>query len=471
MIKEDVVEAPASWSAAESAMWHAFRRGEQLDLRAWDDRRIGASSIAQLLIAGPEPEPGHSNHLRLCGAVITGSLNLSAAQVEAPIRFSSCLFEEEVVLDGARLANVHMTECQLLGLSAISAQFDQWLGFPDSHFAGEVQLFNSRISGTVEFDGCYIGGALTLGRAVVEGGLHLRRGCEVNGKLRLNGIQVQGALLACGLVVNGQIDAIGARIGDALSFVDVTVRHPRDWALIFTDVQASRVTLHLNSASTGAVTLRDAHFGRLIDDIVNWPPACLVDLGGFTYDRLSERTGVGLPPTVEERLLWLRTYGVLNGDLQPSVGRHFAPGPYEQLAGALRQEGREQESRAVLREMERLRHRAWGRLGAWWGTVQDVMVGFGYLPGRALLWLSVLLFSAMAYFQVSGPLARVKPGEGPTWDPFLYSLDVVVPFISLGHDTVWDPTGWDKVISVLLMVAGWVLVTTIIAGIGRTLKR
>ncbi|MFJ7779477.1 hypothetical protein [Streptomyces yangpuensis] len=465
------MEAPVGWSAAESAMWHSFRRGEQLDLRAWDDRRIRASSIAQLLLAGPEPEPGHSNHLHLCGAAVLGSLNLSAAQVEVPIRFSSCTFEEEVVLDGARLVNVHMTECQLPGLSAISTHVDQWLGFPDSQFAGEVQLFNARVSGTVEFDGCSIGGALTLGRAVVEGGLHLRRGCEVDGKLRLKGIQVQGALLACGLVVNGQIDATGARIGDSLSFVDVTVHCPRDWALILAEVQASRVTLHLNSASSGAVTLRDAHFGRLIDDINNWPPACLVDLGGFTYDRLSDRTGDGLRPTVEERLLWLRTHGVLNGALQPAVERHFAPGPYEQLAGALRQEGREQESRAVLREMERLRHRAWGRLGAWWGTVQDVMVGFGYLPGRALLWLSVLLFSAMAYFQVAGPLARVKRDEGPTWDPFLYSLDVVVPFISLGHDTAWDPTGWDKAVSVLLMVAGWFLVTTVIAGMGRTLRR
>ncbi|OEV11096.1 hypothetical protein AN218_14540 [Streptomyces nanshensis] len=103
--------------------------------------------------------------------------------------------------------------------------------------------------------------------------------------------------------------------------------------------------------------------------------------------------------------------------------------------------------------------------------MQDVVVGFGYVPSRALIWLSALLFTATAYFQASGPLAAIKPDEAPTWDPFLYSLDVLIPFISLGHDTVWDPTGRDKAVFILLMVAGWVLTTTVIAGLGRVLQR
>ncbi|WP_141747580.1 hypothetical protein [Streptomyces nanshensis] len=466
-----MADAPARWSSAERAMWHAFRRGERLDLRMWSDRKIRASSIAQLLLAGPEPEPGHANHLCLYGADVTGALNLSAALIEIPVGFHHCAFEEQVVLDGARLVNMHMEACQLPGLRGVSVHVAQWLGFPDTHIAGEVQLFNAQVAGTVEFDGCTIDGALTLGRAAIDGSLHMRRDCIVHGKLRLKGIQVQGALLARGLVVNGKINMIGARIGDVLSLVDVTAYCPEDWALSLIEVQASRVTLHLNEASSGAVSLRDAHFGRLIDDVANWPGRCTVDLGGFTYDRLSERIGGGPRSTVRDRLIWLRTYAVLDGALQPAVDRPFARGPYEQLAAVLGNEGREQDARAVLREKERLRHQARGRLGAWWGTMQDVVVGFGYVPSRALIWLSALLFTATAYFQASGPLAAIKPDEAPTWDPFLYSLDVLIPFISLGHDTVWDPTGRDKAVFILLMVAGWVLTTTVIAGLGRVLQR
>jgi hypothetical protein len=110
-------------------------------------------------------------------------------------------------------------------------------------------------------------------------------------------------------------------------------------------------------------------------------------------------------------------------------------------------------------------------LGAFWGALQEIMVGFGYRPGRALVWLTAMLGTATIYFQLSGPLTPINPEEAPTWDPFLYSLDVPVPLISLGHDTVRDPTGWDKTITIILMITGRVLVTTVIAGLGRTLKR
>jgi hypothetical protein len=112
-----------------------------------------------------------------------------------------------------------------------------------------------------------------------------------------------------------------------------------------------------------------------------------------------------------------------------------------------------------------------GPLGSIWGVIQDVTVGFGYRPGHALAWLVAVLTAATVYFDQVGPLPRATPSTGPAWDPFLYTLDILIPLLSLGHDTAWNPTGWAKAVTVMLMVTGWVLVTTVIAGVGRALKR
>jgi hypothetical protein len=112
-----------------------------------------------------------------------------------------------------------------------------------------------------------------------------------------------------------------------------------------------------------------------------------------------------------------------------------------------------------------------GRLGAMWGTVQDVAIGFGYRPARALLWLIVVLAAGGGWFAWTGPLRPVKPGEGPTWDPLLYTLDLLVPLVDLGHERAWDPVGADKAVAVVVIAAGWILATTVVAGAGRALRR
>src|SRR6185503_21310899 len=99
---------------------------------------------------------------------------------------------------------------------------------------------------------------------------------------------------------------------------------------------------------------------------------------------------------------------------------------------------------------ERLRHRAMGRLGAVWGAVQDVAIGFGYRPARALWWLLAVLALSTGWYAVAGPLRAVKPDETPTWDPLLYSLDLLVPLVDLGHEQAWDPIGADKAVAVLV---------------------
>jgi hypothetical protein len=117
-----------------------------------------------------------------------------------------------------------------------------------------------------------------------------------------------------------------------------------------------------------------------------------------------------------------------------------------------------------------------------WGWLQDAIVGYGYAPMRAFALVIAIWAAASVVLTISAPtclrgnisspgLCSVKADEHPTWDPWLYTLDLLVPVVDLGHSNVWDPTGWSKVLMYVLTVTGWVLVTTVIAATARVLKR
>lgn len=404
-----------------------------------------------------------------------------------------CHFDEKVTLDQAEFVSLDLDGCHLPGLEAEALRFGAWFGMRGAQVVGDLWMFNARIGGAADLGGTSVAGDFTFGCAVVDGELRLSgfnctgvtrlRSCRVAGDLDLagavlggaeagagalsaSGLAVEGSLLAHGATFRGETNLIGVRVGGTLALVDVTLETAAAdrWTLLLIEAQAPMATLRPTAGSHGRISLRDARFGRFVDDVVGWPEAVTVELDGFTYERLTHRTPDTARPTVAQRLDWLARQTT-------ATGTGFSPTPYEQLAVALQREGHEQHARQVLRAKERLRHRALGRLGGLWGAVQDAVVGFGYLPARALGWLAFVLACGTCYFQVAGAPRPIKLDEAPSWDPFLYSLDQVVPIVTLGHDSAWNPTGPDKAVTLTLIVAGWVLVTTVVTGVGRTLKR
>ncbi|WP_433607401.1 hypothetical protein ACQP2P_32695 [Dactylosporangium sp. CA-139114] len=463
----------------------AFRAGLPFDARG---AAVPAALIAGLLLDGPPARAGRTARVDLSGARVTGRLDLTGARVDAPLRLRGCTFEQPIALDHAELGSVNLDGATLPSLDAESLRVRRWFGMRGARVAGEAWLHHVRVDGALDLSGTSFGGAVNLQRAVVEGDARLGHGSSYACGVRLDGARIAGdlnlaqctahapkpggtAIAASGAVIGGGLWAhelvaegtvmlIGLRAAAAITLQRTQLRAPDGDALLLIEAQTAMLTLRPAPSSAGTVVLRDAHVGRLVDDPAGWPQACAIELAGLTYERISRRSNDATAWTARERLAWMARY-------DPS----FAPGPYDQLAAALRRDGREQEARQVLRERERLRHRAMGRLGAVWGAVQDATIGFGYRPARALLWLLAVLGGGAAWFAHSGPLAPVKPGEGPTWDPLLYTLDLLVPLVDLGHEHAWNPTGPDKAVAVAIMAAGWVLATTVIAGAGRALRR
>jgi hypothetical protein len=81
--------------------------------------------------------------------------------------------------------------------------------------------------------------------------------------------------------------------------------------------------------------------------------------------------------------------------------------------------------------------------GKIWGHLQDITVGYGFRPMRAAAWLLTLLsFGTM-----------------------------LLPVIDFGQEHAYQPIGPWQWLGYALIAAGWILATTIAAGITRTITR
>ena len=211
-----------------------------------------------------------------------------------------------------------------------------------------------------------------------------------------------------------------------------------------------------------AISLASANVKELADGATSWPAAAPINISGFNYERLDSDLSAA------ERLMWLKR-------ATPT----YASGPYEELAACLDLAGQDDEARTIRLASIRRAHQSKNLVIRLWGSLQDAVIGYGYAPGRALAVFVLLLMGAGLWFSfgaadclpTSPGLCPVKADEHPTWDPWLYSLDLLIPLVDLGHEKAWDPLGVSKMVTMVLVMSGWVLTTTVIAAASRTLRR
>ncbi|MFJ9697532.1 hypothetical protein [Kitasatospora sp. NPDC101183] len=432
---------PPHWTPDEQRLWHAYRRGERLDLRGTDPQpEVRAEALTHLLVDPPPAEAGRVARLDLVGARVTGALDLTGARIGVPVKLLECAFEERVRLDYAEVTWWNLDGSRLPGLDGEGLRVGLWLGLRDAVVEDELWLHDARISGGLDLSRSTLRGA--------DGFALMGKQMVVDGGLRAQGLCAKGALLLSRTRVAGTLDLTGARL-------TATDRAPGRGAADLEDLHARRLVLNLHPDSTGVIGLASAELGTLVADPSRWPVGCAVDLTAAAF--------TGLEPTAapaRARLAWL-------------AGHLTAPSPavHTRVAAAYRQAGREQAAREVLIHRERLRHRALHLPGRVWGRLLEAVIGYGYRPARALLWLLLLLAVGTAYFAVAGPPRPTSPGGGPAWDPLLYVIDLVVPFLSLGQRAAWDPSGAAKGAALALTVAGWVLATAVAGGAARMLNR
>ena len=65
----------------------------------------------------------------------------------------------------------------------------------------------------------------------------------------------------------------------------------------------------------------------------------------------------------------------------------------------------------------------------------------------------------------------VEPGKAPTFNAIIYALDLLRPIIDFGQEKAFNPHGGYQRLVYLLIAAGWILATTVIAGITWSVSR
>lgn len=521
-------------SPGERQLWNSFAQGGAVDVRSGassEEPTVRAEVVAALLLgAGDEPAPGDRPALRLTGARITGLLDVRFVEVLMPVVLADCSFEAVPLLQGARIHEVVLTGCTLPGLDVGMAQIDGRLVLSRCRLSGPLLLTRARIHGDVDLTDTVItapeteaisavhlraGGDMLCRNLDVQGGFRLsgasvsgefdlegatlsnpgghaldayhvqitedftfHPGFTAEGRIILSGATVGAAIGFCGarlcnsgdialeavdvgvnrnfdlgegLSVEGGIKLDGSRIGTRLSFRDATVTNPGGTAVSLRLAQARETDLRTRQPIDGTVDAGSAHLGTLYDAPDSWPAD--LRLAETVYDSLAT------PLTAPERLDWLR---------RGTDG--YVPQPYEQLAASYRRLGHEDEARTVLLAKQRHRRAALPLHRRLWGHVQDVTVGYGYRPLRAALWLLALLAIGTLFF-TQHPPAPLEAGKTPQFNALFYTVDVLLPIASFGQEAAFAPRGTGQWLAYALTAAGWILATTVAAGISRAISR
>jgi hypothetical protein len=487
-IDEDCLTGP------ERALWTAFAAGDPVDLRTgvaedddpaggadWGPARSVRGAVLAALLRGAVPvEPGRAAAVRLVGARVTGPFDVSGATVAVPVSLDGCHLDEEPDFRDARTRLMSFTRSVLPGFDGELMQVDGHLSFAYSTVNGRLRLVRARLAGELLLWGARLvnpgGWAVFAGGLTVEGAVFARvrpntegRVTTVDGGVRLVGARLLGGLflegaqlrnpggeafngqnmqvsaaMVCtaGFRAEGTVHLDRARVDGELSFAGaVLAADPVALSLVGADVR--QLDLRTAEPVTGLVDLRHGHCGVLLDDPAAGPPRHALD--GFGYDAL------GQGGELRARLRWLAR------DVDG-----YRPQPYEQLAGMYRRRGDDDDARRVLLARERRR-----RAGRPWparllGHVLDGLVGYGYRPWRAAGWLLLALAVGTVTFAAVPPVPDTV-GTARRLDPLVYTVDLLLPISAPVGGTRWLAYG--------LTAAGALLVTALIAGISRTVRR
>jgi hypothetical protein len=447
-----------------------------------------------------------SGQVSLRGARVGGQLNLNGSHLSGSPRGQEALdathlsvgqdmacsegftAEGEICLASAEIgAHLTFEDASLAnpGGKALSAD---WLTVTRSMIcgegftaAGEVRLPAARIGGQLIFRGARLdnpgGTALSVDRVEVGHSLALINGFSSTGEVSLTGAQVGThlnledahlanpggkALSADGITVStgvrgrkgftasGTVSFRGASIDGTLDLTSSCLSSPGGTALDLRSARVADLELRPARPPEGAVDLTAARIGSLTDDPATWP--AVLDLRGCTYDTLA-----GAPATVRQRLDWL---GLSPGGYTPQV--------YDQLAACYRRAGRDEAARRVAVAKQRRRRSSLSPV-SW---LLYATIGYGYRTWLAAVWLAALTAACAPAFSYAYSRRMIRPAPAaPAFHSLAYTLDNLIPVISLGEKAAWTPAGWALYLSWGLTAAGWILTTAAVAGLAGIFSR
>jgi hypothetical protein len=238
--------------------------------------------------------------------------------------------------------------------------------------------------------------------------------------------------------------------------------------------------LNVDMENGATLDLTGASVNGFADDQRSWPQPGKLLIDGFTYK------DIGPVKDAPSRLRWVA--------LQPE----FHPQPYRQLAKVLHESGDDAGAVGVLIAEEDARYQKSYLPRRLLAGFLKTTIGYGHRPLLALLWsLGVVLVGWLVVYvgKRAGVMRPTYPENAPPSEtryerlyPFLYSLDVFLPFVNLHQEHYFwpnsDAKGECTIVGYpiridgslvlyylwLQIIAGWLLSAIFIAGVTGLLR-
>jgi hypothetical protein len=429
-------------------------------------------------ISGTGESPFDNRAMHLDGTRIDGNLDALGLRVTGESRLLDLGVRGNVRLDGAVLANpgrdVWVARRSTVGgnFECRDAEIYGSLIMQEVQIGANLDLRASRLSRPGRYTRdrdpkpCLDIRAARIGRDVVCAA-GSRRAFWSAGEVRM----VRAA-------IGRQLTFAGAELGEADGTGDRSV-------LNAFGAQTQELNLTFAGPPRGRIGLRQLRCTSLHDNEALWQATGGIDMDAFRYDSLTDAIDLSDDAAVLRRLRWLRA----------AQRDGYSPGPYDQFAAMLRAVGNEEHADSVLIEKQRRRYaalasgfRVLGGPVVFWSWLQRSMVGYGYRPSRALGWLALLLVTGTLWFSLYPTHCQTLLGDPRNfalyrfcpltnqddhlvWNPFLYTVDLLVPIVDFGNKNRWAMQGASQWVAAALTAAGWILATTVAAGFTRLLRR
>jgi len=536
------VARTGDWAVCGTSPNVADASNDPKNAASWDHQRDVRALLVRWLAV--DPEAAHRvdpSGLRILGARITGALDLKDAHLSFPLVLRNCSIPERMDFTAASFPRLDLNGCYTGEIEAHSLNVDSDLQIGNGfHAAGEVSFWGAKIGSDLNAsNGHFIhskvesqpvgaqwkqaliafsssiggnvwvccgfesDGDVSLSRSKIAGDVYAFGGRFINpDNLALDGSrsQINGSVFFAGFpplngpVVNGLGDFSAAILSNGvLVFNGVRFEGARGEShglYAFGSLVAGVVWANNILENGATLNLRDVVAQGFYDDERSWPEPGSLMIDGFTYPDFggSGRFFAEPPSDAKSRLKWL--------ELQPK----FHSQPYRQLAKVLASRGDDAGAEQVLIAMEDRRYASAGLGERIFGGFLKTTIGYGHRPLLTIFWSFAVVMIGWVIVTLAkkaGVMRQTWPENSPQpsdqayepLHPFLYSLDVFLPFVNLHQEHYWWPNPDSRGVAKIFgyevpwlgsftryflwsqIVAGWVLSAILLAGVTGLIRR
>ena len=426
--------------------------------------------------------------IRFSGVYISGIFDFSFCRTEIPFSFINSVFENEIILNDSKIKILYLNGSQVNGVNAQGLFCQSQIFINNVKSIREINFISAQIDGSLICSNSKFTRVLDKS---YEGKSYLVRDGKFKNKemitLNLNSAKINGnVFFGENFCISGDLDFSASKIRKISISKKIRIKGNLLFGLMTVD------TINISNISFDEKYLKK------------------LGLDGLSYNHLS---GTNLDS--KTLLQWL-------GKMP-----EFKPQPYKQLAKVLRNMGHHKEANDIMIEYnDIITEKSDNKFIKLLKRIYGTTAGYGYKPMRVIKWMTIVwllcsLFywnaSKVAVFAPNNPLVFQKKdyyechveengtswsdvfnwekynssnnwidskleGEYTTFNPFWYSLDVILPIVDLQVEKDWaqyvpsndwtlnDFTRWLMWFEILF---GWIyslILVAILSGLAKNEK-